>query len=153
MKLWNPFLLMLGVCLTVSMASMTWADERLDTGKALWQTSGISTYQYRYQKICECHRSKPSETIVSVDMGTIVGVRYDREDYLKEILVPTDRHKWFRTIGELFELVDKAYQLQAQVRVSYEPQLGYPQYIYIDYDEDLVGEEVELRILELNRLN
>lgn len=114
------------------MVSMTWADERLDTGKALWQTSGISTYQYRYQKVCECHRNKPSDTIVTIDMRTIVGVRYDRDDYFKEIPVPPERHKWFRTIDELFELVDKAYQLQALVRVSYEPQLGYPMYIYID---------------------
>ena len=83
------------------MVSMTWADERLDTGKALWQTSGISTYQYRYQKVCECHRNKPSDTIVTIDMRTVVGVRYDRDDYFKEIPMPPERHKWFRTIDEL----------------------------------------------------
>ena len=91
----------------------------------------------------------PSDTIVTVERGEIVGVRFDREDFLDEVPVPPERYEWFRTIDDLFALVAGALEREAVVRVSYEPELGYPARIYIDYVQDLVGEEVELRVLEL----
>ena len=60
-------------------------------------------------------------------------------------------YEWFRTIDDLFALVAGALEREAVVRVSYEPELGYPARIYIDYVQDLVGEEVELRVLELRK--
>ena len=128
-------------------------DEQLDFERAKWEAADLSSYEYRYQKICECHREQPSDTIVTVEQGSIVAVRYDREDYLQEVPVPPERFDWFRTVDDLFALVAGALEREAVVRASYEPVLGYPTRIYIDYDQDLVGEEVELRVLELRRLD
>jgi len=48
-------------------------------------------------------------------------------------------------------LVERALERQALVRVSYEPDLGYPTSIFIDYDKAMVGEEVELLVLGLQQ--
>ena len=79
-----------------------------------------------------------------------MGIRYDREDYLEEIPVPPEKYSWFRTIDDLFSLIATAQEREAVVRVTYDPGLGYPTRIYIDYEQDLVGEEVELQILEFS---
>jgi len=124
-------------------------DELLDASRARWAAANISDYELRYQKVCECHRDAPSDTIITVNGGEIVDVRYDRQDYLNEVPVPPEKYDWFRTVDDLFSLVAGALDREAVVRVSYEPDLGYPTRIYIDYVQDLVGEEVELEVLEL----
>ena len=131
------------------MAPPVLGDEALDAGRQKWEAANVSSYELRYQKVCECHREEPTDTIVTVEQGSIVGVRFDREDYLDEVAVPPERYEWFRTVDDLFALVAGAQEREALVRVSYEPALGYPTRIYIDYVQDLVGEEVELRVLEL----
>ena len=125
------------------------ADEALETNRAKWEAAGIAAYEYRYQKVCVCHKEKPSDTIIAVSNGEIVGVRYDHEDYLDEVPVPPEKYDWFRTIDDLFALITGALEREAVVRVSYEPELGYPLRIYVDYEQDLVGEEIELQILEV----
>jgi len=127
-------------------------DEELDANRALWMAAELSDYEFRYQKVCECHRETPADTIVIVRDGEIVQVRYDREDYLNEIVVPAKNYQWFRTVDDLFSLVAGAQARNALVRVSYHPTLGYPERIYVDYDQNLVGEEVELHVFELGEI-
>ncbi len=129
-----------GVCL---------ADDELTANRGLWEAAGIASYEYRYEKICDCHRDTPAETIVTVENDLVVGVRYARDDYLREIPVAEDNYRWFRTIDDLFTLVETASRSAATLRVAYEAELGYPSYIYIDYDHAMVGEEVELRVVSL----
>ncbi len=129
-----------GVCL---------ADNELAANRGRWEAAGIASYEYRYEKVCDCHRDTPAETIVTVESGLVVGVRYDRDDYRREIPVAEDNYRWFRTIDDLFTLVEAASQSAATLRVVYEAELGYPAYIYIDYDQAMVGEEIELRVVSL----
>ncbi len=129
-----------GVCL---------ADNDLTANRDRWEAAGIASYEYRYEKVCDCHRDTPAETIVTVESGLVVGVRYDRDDYRTEIPVAEDNHRWFRTIDDLFTLVETASRNAVTLRVSYEAELGYPAYIYIDYDRAMVGDEVELRVVSL----
>ena len=136
------------LCL-VSAAGLAQTDEQLQAHRALWDSSGVVDYEYRYQKICDCHRDTPADTVIRVNQGEIVDVRYQREDYIADVPVPVERYRWFRTVDDLFSLIAGALRAEALVRVGYDPQLGYPTRIYIDYDRELVGEELELRMLEL----
>lgn len=144
----RPLVLVVATALAGA-TTLVLGNEALDAGRQRWEAAQVSSYELRYQKVCECHREMPSDTIVTVEQGSIVGVRFDREDYLQEVPVPPERYEWFRTVDDLFALVAGALERDALVRVSYEPELGYPTRIYIDYVQDLVGEEVELRVLEL----
>ncbi len=139
------------VCLSTSAFSgVCLADDELTANRGLWDAAGIASYEYRYEKACDCHRDTPAETIVTVEDGLVVGVRYDRDDYLNEIPVAEDSYRWFRTIDDLFTLVETASHNAVTLRVAYEPELGYPTYIYIDYDHAMVGEEIELRVVSLS---
>ncbi len=139
------------VCLsTLAFSGACLAEDGLTANRGLWDAAGIASYEYRYEKSCDCHRDKPAETIVTVENGLVVGVRYDRDDYLNEIPVAEDSYRWFRTIDDLFTLVETAAQSAVTLRVAYEPELGYPTYIYIDYDHAMIGEEVELRVVSLS---
>ncbi|MFL2546451.1 MAG: DUF6174 domain-containing protein [Candidatus Rariloculaceae bacterium] len=126
--------------------SNSYADDELELNRALWTAAGISSYVYRYEKVCECHRDIPAETIVTVEDGQVVGVRYAREDYLDEMPVAPKEYRWFRTIDDLFSLIATAAESATTLRVAYDPELGYPEYLYIDYDLNLVGDEVELEV-------
>ncbi len=133
-------LVLSGVCL---------ANDELTANRDLWEAAGIVSYEYRYEKVCDCHRDTPAETIVTVERGLVVGVRYDRDDYRAEIPVAENNYRWFRTIDDLFTLVETASRSAVTLRVAYEAELGYPAYIYIDYDQTMVGDEVELRVVSL----
>ena len=134
--------------LLISCSGSGWcvADDDLDANRALWNAAAITSYEYRYEKVCDCHRDILAETIVSVHDGEVVDVRYARNDYLNDIPVAAKEYRWFRTIDDLFALVSNATEIATTLRVSYHQNLGYPVYIYIDYDHTMIGDEVELEV-------
>jgi hypothetical protein len=87
-----------------------------------------------------------------VRAGQVVAVRYARPDYEPEVPVAAEKISWYRTIDDLFSLVETAAAAATVVRVDYNAELGYPQAIYIDYLTDLVGDEVELEVTRFTPL-
>jgi hypothetical protein len=118
----------------------------LVASRARWAEAGISDYEYSYQRVCECHPEQPADTIVTVRDGKVAAVRYARKDYVEDISLASDRLGWFRTIDDLFTLLDTATAREAEIRVSFDPRYGYPAAVHIDYVADLVGDEVDLRV-------
>ena len=147
-----PCLLLVFLLMGTISPNVAFGDAELDSNWDRWEAANVTNYEYRYQKVCLCHRDMPSDTIVTVYEGNIIGVRYDRENYLNEIPVSPEKYDWFRTVDDLFLLVARALEREATVRVSYEQELGYPIRVYIDYEQDMVGEELELHVLELREL-
>jgi hypothetical protein len=121
-------------------------------GRARWQAAAIADYEYSYRRVCECHREQPADTIVTVRSGRVVAVRYARPDYEPEVPVAAEKVGWYRTIDDLFSLVDTAQASASVVRVDYDTELGFPKAIYIDYLTDLVGDEVELEVTRFTPL-
>jgi len=118
----------------------------LDASRALWRAASVSSYEYSYQRVCECHPDQSADTIVTVRDGAVVAVRYARPGYVEQISLEPEKLAWYRTIEDLFSLVATAQTSAATVRVSYDAQRGFPRSIYIDYVTDLVGDEVELAV-------
>jgi hypothetical protein len=118
----------------------------LEERRARWASADISAYEYGYQKFCECQREEPPEIMVTVAGGSVSGVRYRYPGDLPEIPVEARKLEWYWTIEDLFELVETAMASSADLRVSYDEALGYPSRLYIDYDSELIGDEVDVRI-------
>ena len=114
--------------------------------RARWQAAAIDDYEYSYQRVCDCHPDQLADTIVTVIDGEVAAVRYARDDYAEDIPVAEDRLEWFRTIEDLFTLVENAAAGDADVRATYHPERGYPTKVYVDYVRDLIGDEVDLTI-------
>ncbi|HEU4619168.1 MAG TPA: DUF6174 domain-containing protein [Gammaproteobacteria bacterium] len=128
------------------------ATSDLAKSRAAWRAAGIADYEYGYNKYCACHPDNPPETIVTVRDGRVVRVRHRPVGYDREVEAPRGL-EYYWTVDGLFDLVSAALQKHAEVRATYDPALGYPTEIHVDYDRDLIGDEVDLRITRLDRLS
>lgn len=132
-------------------ADQSEADE-LEQHRALWQASGLAAYEYGYNKFCECHRETPPETLVTVREGEVVGVRHRPFGFDHDVLAEERNLQWYWTVEGLFDLVDAALQREAEVRIDYDAMLGFPTHVYIDYDTNLIGDELDVRLTRLEPL-
>lgn len=130
------------------------ADQRADLAhnRSIWKAAAIVDYEYGYNKYCACHPTNPPETLVTVRAGKVVRVRHRPVGYDREVEAPRGL-EYYWTIDGLFDLIAKALDRKAKVGVVYDATLGYPTKIDIDYDPDLIGDEVDLKVTRLERLN
>ena len=116
----------------------------LAAARNAWRRAALSDYEYGYRKYCACHPDSPPETIVTVRGGAIVGVRHRPVDSTNEVLARAGSLQYYWTIDELFELIDSAKARGAAVRASYDRERGFPTEIHIDYDKNLIGDELDV---------
>ena len=127
------------------------ADATLDGARARWQSAALGSYEYGYQKYCDCHRENPPETVVTVRGGSVTGVRHRPAGSTTE--VPGKDFEYYWTVDGLFALIASAQQRGVQVRATYDAELGFPREIYIDYDTKLIGDELDVRLTGVTRLD
>lgn len=127
-------------------------DGELQQHWARWRTEGPASYVYGYNKYCDCHPTDPPETVVTVANGAVTRVYHLHADSAREVPAREGSLDLYWTIEDLFELLESAFQRGAVVRARYDDALGYPLSLFIDYDSDLVGDEVDLRITRFEPL-
>lgn len=113
---------------------------------ARWKHAALASYEYGYRKYCECHPESPPETIVTVRDGQVRAVRHRPVGYDREVPAEAKNLKYYWTVDGLFALLRAAFERGATVRATYDPTVGYPTSIDIDYDADFIGDEVDLKI-------
>jgi hypothetical protein len=142
-----------GAWLALAFTGVVRADADLDNGRALWQRAALTAYEYGYHKFCECHPDSPPETIVSVRNDHVIRVRHRPVGSTVEVPAADKNFEFYWTIDGLFALVESAFERGAQTRVKYDSTLGYPSEIYIDYDANMIGDEVDLRLTTVTPLS
>jgi hypothetical protein len=132
-----------------ALAGTAVADEadlaRLDAARERWQAAAATDYRYGYQKYCDCNRDTPPETVVTVAGGRIVSVHHLHNDSAREVPAREGSLDLYWTIDALFAKLAQAMGGAAVVRAEYDPELGYPTALFIDYSADLIGDETDLR--------
>jgi Family of unknown function (DUF6174) len=121
-------------------------DADFKTSLKRWQSAALSSYEYGYRKYCECHPDSPPETIVTVRDGQVSAVRHRPVGYDREVPAEAKNLKYYWTVDGLFALLRAAFERGAMVRATYDPAVGYPTSINIDYDADFIGDELDLKI-------
>ena len=102
--------------------------------RARWSAAGVDNYAMTLERSCFCPEEYRGPFAVSVRDGAVVSVQFGVD------ALPTDRAV---TIDGLFDLIADAYRRDAaRVDVAYDPALGYPTRIAIDYLEQAADEEV-----------
>ena len=137
-----------GLAAVAALAAARTTD--LATAREAWRAAAITDYEYGYRKYCECHPDAPPETIVTVRGGSPVGVRHRRPDSPTD--VPGRNPEVYWTIDGLFDLIDSAQRRGVTVRASYDSRLGFPTEVYIDYDADFIGDELDVRLTTVTPL-
>ncbi|MBV1869326.1 MAG: META domain-containing protein [Gammaproteobacteria bacterium] len=104
----------------------------------LWQSSGINHYSFTFSQSCYCLFIGSGNIHVTVKDGVIINA-YDM--FNTQPLTDKDIAK-LKTIDELFTVVKKAIKLPADsINASYDKQYGFPNDVYLDYNEMIADEE------------
>jgi hypothetical protein len=116
-----------------------WSE--LHAARWRWSMSGVVDYEYGYTRLCECLPTDLSEPRIEVRNGAIVRVWDERSG----AEVPVDRYGWYLTVTALFAAIENAIAEGVhQLDVDYDPTLGYPLTLFIDYDAQMADEELIL---------
>ena len=134
-------------------SAAAWADSELDGARARWRSATLARYEYGYHKYCECHRESPPETVVTVRDGSVTAVRHRPAGSSVEVPAADKNFEYYWTVDGLFDLIAAAQQRGVQVRAAYDAELGFPREIYIDYDANLIGDELDVRLTAVTRLD
>ncbi|MGD2045814.1 MAG: DUF6174 domain-containing protein [Gemmatimonadota bacterium] len=136
-------------CLALSMVACGGLGPRdaqraaLEANRARWLSQGPSSYQYALRRSCFCPYLGPVRVTVAAD--TVVGRVYvESGDPVPEIEADA-----FPAVDGLFELLDQAFENGADdIDVTYDPELGVPIEISIDYLENAVDDELGIQVTE-----
>ncbi|MCW5213487.1 hypothetical protein VU04_11325 [Desulfobulbus sp. TB] len=119
--------------------------DALHKNRLLWKKAHLSNYTYTYKRRCFC---PPEEDIaVEVQYGNVIRASY----FPSSDPVMPERLDSLMTVTELFQVIEKALIDEvAQLDVTYNAKLGYPERIYIDIDRRMADEEMEHLVSKLH---
>lgn len=117
----------------------------LEAARARWQAASLDRYRMTLQRICFCPSpdyTGPFE--VTVADGEVQAVT------LNGAAVDAERGE---SVEALFALIDDAYERGAvDVALEFDPDLGYPTSIGIDYSFQMADEEIGYRVSNVRRV-
>jgi hypothetical protein len=123
-----------------SLTDLEEAAERWEDGRAAW-TAG---YFYAIERMCYCPVESMGPVHVDVTTHSVQRTYVGSGDP-----VPPSMEHLFPTVEALFDILRDAYADEAhEVRVTYDPALGYPVDFWIDYDEMTADEELGMRVVQ-----
>ena len=109
----------------------------LERQRAKWARQQITSYHLTYRRECYCGAELTSPTNIEVRAGGIVTAHYaERDD-------PIPLWVQLPTVESLFAIIDDAIAGEVDLlEVTYDPALGYPRRIAIDYRFNAADDEV-----------
>ncbi|WP_107669726.1 DUF6174 domain-containing protein [Cyanothece sp. BG0011] len=150
-------LLIIGLLMVILVNSMPmWANgernsllrEELKENYQLWRSQQLKNYQYIYQKRCFCPlpTNEPLKVSVKNDKITQV-VNLNNNQVITDLTLAN-------TIEELFNIIEEGIQRNAdELLITYDPTLGYPTRVAIDYQKILADDEITYTVKNLSKLN
>jgi hypothetical protein len=124
-------------------------DSRLDELESYrdqWRQADIRHYRMEFRASCFCGSEFTELVTVEVLQDTVRSVTVVSTGLPVEHM-PLDA---WPTVAELFAAVEKAIVDDAhELQVTYDPDLGYPTFVFIDRDEMIIDEEVGYQVFEL----
>jgi len=124
-------------------------DSRLDeleSHREQWRAANIQHYRMEFRASCFC--GQEFTELVTVEV---------REDTIRSVTIistglPVEHMQidaWL-TVEELFSAVEEAILHDAdELQVTYDIELGYPEFVFIDREEMTIDEEVGYQVFDL----
>ncbi len=107
--------------------------------RAAWEALGLTDYEFDVQRQCECSADwvRPARVVVSA--GRVAEATYADSGQ------PAAASMTYPTIDELFDMIEEAIRMEAPgLWVSYDARLQYPTEISINYQEQVVDDEISI---------
>lgn len=117
-------------------------EDAFQVARARWAAARVSSYTYDLQRLCFCGQEYTSVVSIVVEDDEIVSATYrDSGDPF------TDPFTELYTVDDLFnEILDAIRREAYSLNVEYDPVLGYPTDIAIDYSLNIADEERSYRV-------
>lgn len=146
------FILLLVIFLISSCDSITDSKKGDDfrANQNLWQEQNVENYSFEFSKLCYCGGLFNPATIV-VKADTIHAVLDPEtgeplcDPQTGELVLPNYPNS-FKTIDELFDVIENAREKADELNVEYNQEFGYPQFITIDYMKEAIDDEVSYKV-------
>jgi hypothetical protein len=114
-------------------------DWELRAAQARWSQRGLPSYDITVSRGCECLPESTGPAVVSVRDGIVVSRTYVSNGAPVGLAYAES----YPTVEGLFKKIDDARrQNPASLEVDYDPTFGYPRRIAIDYDRQMVDDEI-----------
>ena len=124
-------------------------DSVLAANQAIWSSSGIDSYRYRFRWECYCVTEYVRLVDVTVTGGRVVSV----VDAATRRPLDAQAAAQYLTVDGLFDFVRTAINAPAaSIQSAFDPTLGYPASTYVDYVAGMADEEKGFRIYGLTPL-
>ena len=127
----------LGFAATACEDSLAPESAAFALSQAKWSAHGIDTYTFEYHRSCgECPSEWAATVRITVVNGQVTAVNR----------VPTDEPDSFPgfrvTIDSLFAQVGRTLEGNPyQIQIAYDREFGYPSYVSVNYDRQMVDDE------------
>ena len=117
--------------------------EDLEDARRTWSRQGITSYRFTVNVLCFCIDRGPFAVVVEQGRVTSVTDPATGAPRTPDPFVPL-------TVEALFARIDDAIERDAdEIEVRYDPTLGYPQEIAIDFIENAIDDEVTYTVSDL----
>jgi hypothetical protein len=119
--------------------------EDLEDARRTWSRQGLTSYRFNVSQLCFCGPDVRGVFHVVVERGSVTSVTD------AETGAPRTPHPAVPlTVEALFDKVEEAIERDAdEIDVRYDPMLGYPQEIAIDFIENAIDDEVTYVVSDL----
>lgn len=123
--------------------------QQLRTHRQLWDEQKITEYRYTFKVGCLCPPEVVAPVIAHVRDGQPVSLTYrESSDAVNSTFLAN-----YDTMDKLFGVIESAINSRAyMIRVTYDPELGYPAKISIDYEKRAVDDEISWTISDVEVL-
>ncbi len=120
--------------------------DALSRARARWAAAGIDSYVFDFQRLCFCGGDVIRPVLIDVLDGEVSSATF-----LDTGEPVTDPAAGLPTIEDLFEEIQSAIDRNAHSVVArYDPDLGYPSEVSIDFLENAIDEEMAFSVSSLS---
>lgn len=118
------------------------ATPELADAQSKFADANLTSYSFTWTQGCFCGDDRSRATRVTVRNGAIASALYVDDG-------TPSKNPDIRTIDGLFALIQRGYdQHYDTVRVTYDPQLGYPTMVFFDPVKNAADEETQLGLTD-----
>jgi hypothetical protein len=117
---------------------------------AMWRTAGLSDYDYSFTRGCFCPEEFVGPYAVTVLENRVAAASFQGTDLFDIDILEIGRYEEIvKTVDGVFAEIERALREADSFTADYDPVLGYPTSVYVDWIANAADEEVGYTILNL----
>ena len=118
--------------------------EDIATHRVIWESRRPSAYVYELERFCNCTEEARGPVRVRVRGMAVVERRYTASG----AAVASSLEGVFPSVEGLFDLLEEAAKRDPwYINMNWDPDLGYPRDLYVDFESNVIDDEVSYKVV------